>query len=300
MYGTLQVIFMLVMIALSAYDFNMTHFDRIYQNAIREIMEQGIEEVSLRQGVKTKAIPGLTFSFDIEKDGFPVLTLRKIPIRVFVAEQIWFISGSRKPEDFLRDYTKIWDDFTNPNDVVTVAYGYRWRRHFGRDQLALLIDMLEKEPSSRQAVIVTWDPAQDGLSLVKKKNVPCPFTFTINIIGGKLHLHNVVRSNDMILGCPHDVAGFALLQCILAQRLGVKPGVYTHTISNAHIYDSHYEGAKVIMERTNDHKDVVLHLPENAFKRAEEKDQSLADDIINDLSAQYKPSDPIPGLKIVL
>lgn len=278
----------------------MTTFDRIYQNALKQIMTEGIEETSLRQGVKTKAIPGLTFSFDIEKDGFPILTLRKVPIRMWVAEQIWFISGSRKPEDFLRNYTKIWDDFTNPNDVVTVAYGYRWRKHFGRDQLKLLIELLEQEPSSRQAVVITWDPTQDGLSMVKKKNVPCPFSFTVNIIGGKLHMHNIIRSNDFILGTPADVSGFALLQCILAQRLGVKPGVYTHTISNAHVYEGHYEGAEELIRRTNDHRNITLHLPPNAFQRAEEKDPSLADDIINDLSSQYEPSEAITGLKIVL
>ncbi|HVT75125.1 MAG TPA: thymidylate synthase [Candidatus Paceibacterota bacterium] len=278
----------------------MTKFDAIYQKALRDIMTEGIEEVSIRQGVKTKAIPGLTFSIDIERDGFPVLTLRKIPIRVFVAEQVWFLSGSRKPEEFLRDYTKIWDDFTNPNDVVTVAYGYRWRKHFGRDQIALLIDLLQKEPSSRHGVIVTWDPANDGLSLVKKKNVPCPFTFTVGIVGGRLHLHNIVRSNDMILGCPHDVAGFALLQCILAQKLGVKPGIYTHSISNAHIYDSHYDAAKEIVGRTNEHASIELHLPADSFDRAENKDRGLADEIIDDITKQYQPSPAIPGIKIVL
>lgn len=278
----------------------MTNFDRIYQNALKQIMTDGIEEFSERTGHSTRAVPGLTFSFDIEKDGFPLLTLRKVPIKMWVAEQIWFISGSRKPEDFLREYTKIWDDFTNPNDVVTVAYGYRWRKHFGRDQLGLLIELLRKEPSSRHGVIVTWDPAQDGLSLFKKKNVPCPYTFTINIIGGKLHMHNIIRSNDFILGAPSDVSGFALLQCILAQKLGVKPGIYTHSISNAHIYDIHYEAANEIIGRVNDHKNVTLHLPEKAFDRAEKSDRSLADAIIENLTTQYNPSEAIKGLKIVL
>src|SRR3989344_6952493 len=141
----------------------MTKFDEIYQNLLRNIMENGITEISERTGHETKAVPGAHFSLDIDKDGFPLLTLRKIPIKMFVAEQIWFISGARKPEDFLRRFTKIWDDFTNPGDVVTVAYGYRWRKHFGRDQLKLLIELLEKEPSSRHGVIVAWDPAQDGL-----------------------------------------------------------------------------------------------------------------------------------------
>jgi thymidylate synthase len=219
---------------------------------------------------------------------------------MFIAEQMWFISGARKPEDFLRNYTRVWDDFTNPGDVVTVAYGYRWRKHFGRDQLKLLVDLLSKESSSRQGVIITWDPSQDGLSLEKKKNVPCPYTFTVNIVGNRLHLHNILRSNDVMLGTIADVAGFALLQYMLAQKLGVKPGIYSHSISNAHIYDIHYDGAKELMNRKNNHDKIVLQLPENAFDRAEAKDPALLDEIFENLSKQYNPMDPIKGLKIVL
>lgn len=284
----------------------MTKFDEIYQSMVRRIMAEGEEEVnkskqagSERATYMTKAIPGMHFSTDIEKDGFPILTLRKIPIKAPVAEQAWFIMGSRKPDDFLREYTKIWDAFTNPGDVVTVAYGYRWRKHFGRDQIALLIDLLRNEPGSRHGVIVTWDPAQDGLSLQKKKNVPCPYTFTVNIIGGRLHLHNIVRSNDVILGVPFDVLGFALLQCLLAQELGVRPGVYSHSISNAHIYDSHYEAAKELTSRKNEHQKIVLELPENSFRKIEQKDRQTVDAIIDNLTKQYHPSDPITGIKIV-
>ena len=278
----------------------MTKFDTIYQEMLSAIMRDGIEETNQRTGHKTKALPGLTFSMDISKDGFPALTLRKIPIRIFVAEQIWFIMGSRKPEDFLREYTKIWDDFTNPGDVVTVAYGYRWRKHFGRDQLGLLVKMLQDDPSSRHGVVVTWDPAGDGLGGVNKKNVPCPFTFIVNIIGGQLNLHNIIRSNDMMLGAPHDIGGFALLQCILAQKLGVKPGIYTHSISNAHIYDIHYEGAKELISRKNNHKKIELVLPPNAYDRAEKRDPLLHEEITNNLMEQYTPGEPISGLKIVL
>ena len=284
----------------------MTKFDSIYQDMVRKIMTEAIDELnkskqagSERATYYTRAIPGMHFTTDIEKDGFPLLTLRKIPIKAPVAEQAWFILGSRKPEDFLRQYTKIWDVFTNPGDVVTVAYGYRWRKHFGRDQLALLIDLLRNEPGSRHAVIVTWDPAQDGLSLVKKKNVPCPYTFTVNIIGGRLHLHNIVRSNDVILGVPFDVLGFALLQCILAQKLGVRPGIYSHSISNAHIYDTHYEAAEEIMKRTNEHGKIELVLPPDTFDRIEQREYQVVDAIIENLTQQYNPSGAITGIKIV-
>lgn len=265
-----------------------------------QIFKKGIREKSERTGHETTALPGLHFSIDIEKDGFPLLTLRKIPIKMFVAEQIWFIAGTRKPADFLREYTKIWDSFTNPADVVTVAYGYRWRKHFGRDQLGKLIDLLKKEPSSRHGVIITWDPASDGLSLFKKKNVPCPYSFTVNIIGGRLHLHNIVRSNDMVLGFPADVAGFALLQCILAQKLGVKVGVYSHSISNAHIYDNQYAAVKELLKRKPTHKPIRVAMPKNAFDRAEKKDRKLAAELVASFENQYTPLPAISGLHVVL
>nr|AIA13120.1 Thymidylate synthase [uncultured bacterium]AIA13349.1 Thymidylate synthase [uncultured bacterium] len=278
----------------------MAKFDEIYKSLLKDILNNGQKELNTRTGHETAALAGLTFSLDIEKDGFPLLNLRKIPIRLFVAEQIWFISGARKPEIFLRNFTNIWDDFTNPGDVVTVAYGYRWRRHFGRDQLKLLVDLLAKDPSSRQGVVVTWDPAGDGLGGVSKSNVPCPYTFTVNIINGRLNLLNVVRSNDMILGFPHDVAGFALLQCILAQKLGVKPGIYTHTIANAHIYDIHYKAAEEMISRQHKQSKINLLLAENAYERAEKADVKLVAEIADSLSSQYKPEDSIKGLKIVL
>ncbi len=284
----------------------MTKFDEIYQGMVEKIMTEGLEEVnqskqagSERSTYLTKAIPGMHFSIDIEKDGFPLLTLRKIPVKGMVAEQAWFIMGSRKPEDFLRSYTKIWDAFTNPGDVVTVAYGYRWRKHFGRDQLKLLIDLLKKEPGSRHGVVLAWDPSQDGLSLQKKKNVPCPYSFTVNIIGGRLHLHNIVRSNDVMLGVPYDVAGFALLQCLLAQELGVKPGIYSHSISNAHIYDTHYEAAKEILKRKNDHAKITVVLPEKSYENIENRKYEVVDAIIKNISDQYQPMEPIQGIKIV-
>lgn len=263
-------------------------------------MCSGIREVNQRTGHETAAVPGISFSLDLESEGFPLLTLRKIPTKIFIAEQIWFVSGARKPDDFLRNFTHIWDDFTNPGDVVTVAYGYRWRKHFGRDQLQKLVELLQRDPSSRHGVVVTWDPAHDGLGGVGKGNVPCPYTFTVNIIGGRLNMMNVVRSNDMILGFPHDVAGFALLQTMLAQKIGVRPGVYSHIIANAHVYDIHYPAAQAMVERLTDHLPIKMTLPTDSYDRAEKKDPALVEEINTMLKRQYEPDLPIKGLRIVL
>nr|AIA15181.1 Thymidylate synthase [uncultured bacterium] len=164
----------------------------------------------------------------------------------------------------------------------------------------MLVKMLQKDPSSRHGVVITWDPSSDGLGGASKANVPCPYTFTVNIMGGRLNMMNVVRSNDVILGLPHDVAGFCLLQLILAQKLGVRPGVYTHVIANAHVYDIHYDAAKEMISRPADHPKVTLQLPDGTFGRAEAKDIGLVDDINGSLLAQYRPGEAIKGLRIVL
>jgi thymidylate synthase len=104
----------------------------------------------------------------------------------------------------------------------------------------------------------------------------------------------------MLLGFPHDVAGFALLQSILAQKLGVAAGIYSHSISNAHIYDIHYEQAKELIARNSSQEKIVLNLPPDSFKRAEKGDKNLVLEISDNLSAQYAPLPALKGLKIVL
>ncbi|HEY7975872.1 MAG TPA: thymidylate synthase [Ktedonobacterales bacterium] len=276
----------------------MTQFDEAYRTLLRRIMTEGSAETNSRTGHETRALPGLTIEVDA---GFPLLTLRRIPLRVFIAEQVWFLTGSRRPEESLRQFTKIWDDFTNLNGVIPSAYGYRWRHHFNRDQIGELVALLERDPSSRQGVVIAWDPASDGLDARRvRKNVPCPYSFTVNIIGGALHLHNMVRSNDMLLGCPHDVAGFALLQRILAARLGVAVGKYTHSISNAHVYAIHYEAARALIEREHEHAEIELSVGADALARAESGDFGLVEEIEARLNAQYHPLPAIKGLQIVL
>ncbi|MBP6931630.1 MAG: thymidylate synthase [Candidatus Pacebacteria bacterium] len=277
----------------------MTTFDTIYQDIVRKIMDEGIEELNVRTGHKTKALPGVTFQIDIEKDGFPLLTLRKQPLKSPIAEQVWFLQGD-KDATFLRKFTKMWDLFLEEDGTLSSAYGWRWKHHFGRDQLGKAIELLEKDPSSRHGVVITWDPADDGYGGTPKKNVPCPYAFTINIIGGRLHMHNIIRSNDIMLGTPFDTFGFALLQCMIAEHLGVKPGIYTHSIANAHIYDNHYEGAKEIMSRVNDHQNISIQIPKDAIKRSRGKDESLIEEMFAEFSKNYQPLAPISGLDIVL
>ncbi|MBI4215469.1 MAG: thymidylate synthase, partial [Parcubacteria group bacterium] len=274
----------------------MTQFDLQYQLMLGRILKEGYTVYNERTGHELKSLPGMTFELEVGRE-FPLLTLRKAPLKLFIAEQIWFITGSNRPDFFLREFTHIWDDFIEEDGTVRAAYGYRWRKHFGRDQLGQLIAHLQDNPGSRHGVVMMWDPADDGLGAgTAKKNVPCPYTFTANILGEKLHLHLIIRSNDMMLGNPHDVAGFALLQCLLAAKLNLKPGKLTVSISNAHIYDIHYEQAREIITRSHEHPPILFESKPDYFDRAEKADKTLVYELEDILSQQYHPLPPIKGL----
>lgn len=282
----------------------MTEFDRQYLSILKDILNNGHIDYS-RDNHQVQSLPGKTMQFNLEQ-GFPILTLRRIPLKVFIAEMIWYIMGSNDPDDFVNKYTKIWTGFMNETKSMkrAPAYGYRWRYHFGRDQLQGLIDHLEESPTSRHAVVITWDPSDDGLGKMgtPKYNIPCPYTFTVNIIGGKLHLHNIIRSQDMMLGNPHDVGGFALLAYLLAARLGVRPGILTTSISNAHIWDSQFEAAKELVGRNiaeHNHDEIKFEAQPDYFKRAEAGDETLVKDIFKQLKSQYNPLPKIE-MKVVV
>lgn len=271
------------------------NINAFYKDKVLTKIASQYPELNKRTGIEVRAMPGATYWTDLYKDGFPLLGLREMKFS-FIPEIMWFLSGSNKVE-WLSNHTKIWDSFAEENGLVTSAYGFRWRYHFNVDQIEIALQKLREDPSTRHAVIMMWDPATD--LVVKQKNVPCPYTFTLNIINGRLHLHLVIRSNDMILGFPTDVAGFALLTHIFAQELRVKPGILTISISNAHIYENHMFVVDELNSRFVNETPVRFELPPNAYRRACELDETLIDDIKNSFF-NYRPHPPIKNIPIAL
>lgn len=260
-----------------------------------DLLQQPIE-INQRTGIGVKALPGIMYRTDLEKEGFPLLSLRRIPFN-FVPEIMWFLSGSKNAE-WLSKHTKIWDSFKDEDGTISSAYGYRWREHFGLDQLQIVIDKLRHDPSTRHGVIMMWDPYED--SLKKQKNVPCPYTFTLNIIQKRLHLHLTIRSNDMVLGFPTDVAGFALLLEMIAQHLNVRTGVLSVAISNCHIYENQIEAVETMLTRW---KGGVLrpylNLPENSFVHACALNDFMVKEIKDGIK-NYQPYESIKNIPIAL
>jgi thymidylate synthase len=210
-------------------------YDEQYQNILEDILTNGVLQYNKRTDSNCLTLPCQTLRIDCTGWHFPILASRKIFVKTFVAEAYW------------NKFTKIWDYFMDKEGYLETAYGYRMRKTLGRDQLMDAIKTLQRDKSSRQVVISYWDASSDGLIGPKKKNIPCPFTFVINIIDGKLNFHLIIRSNDMIAGNPYDVSGHAVMMFLLASHLNVEPGVMMVSISHAHIYENHIEIAKELL-----------------------------------------------------
>lgn len=230
---------------------------------------------------------GMGFSFDLS-DRLPMPMMRKFFPKTAAAEAAWFIRADQD-STWIKKYCPIWDDFTEADGkTIKAAYGYRWRKHFGRDQLADLVSALFVNPSDRRTVLCAWDPGDDGLMNHGTKNVPCPFAITFNIVGGKLMLSYFIRSSDLFVGLPYDVMCTALVADAIAAELrqkavatmcankpvGIIPdkdmerlsmlatlglGAMSTFMANPHMYDNHVDLAK---EALRHQRDETVHYAE--------------------------------------
>jgi thymidylate synthase len=203
--------------------------------------------VNRRTGVGVRTIPGgAALKVDLSSRLIPTIRTRRMFPKTPAAEVAWFLSG-RRSTGWLSQHTKIWSKFTDEAGEVGSAYGWRWREHFGRDQLRAALLLLRDDPSSRHALVSTWDPAIDGLG-TPSKATPCPAFFQLGVTGESLHMCLYMRSSDVMVGLPYDIMGFSLLLDAVAASLSLLNGSLTVFIGNAHVYDVHVEAAGQLLE----------------------------------------------------
>lgn len=224
--------------------------------------EWSVEEENRRTGHRIRSMRfGAALYVDLSSGRLPLVDVRRTYPRSAAAETAWYVLGTQDPA-FIDSYAKrFWDKFKEEDGSVWAAYGYRWRRHFKRDQLEMAIRALREDPSSRRVWVSAWDPAQDGLTAKGQKNVPCPVGFSFSIVGGQLNTTLVMRSSDVFVGLPYDVMGHAMLTSVVRASLGeVDPalGVMTVALAHPHLYDSHYDMAREALSTQGTMPDIGL------------------------------------------
>lgn len=158
-------------------------------------------------------------------------------------ESIWMLAG-RNDVAFLKQFNQRMGDFSDDGRHFNAAYGYRWRKHFGHDQLEEVIRMLRKDPTTRQAVIQIWDDAD----LVKKtKDKACNTQVIFDIRKDRLNMTVFNRSNDIWWGAyGANAVHFSFLQEFVAASTGHRMGVYRQVSNNFHLYTELYDAKKYI------------------------------------------------------
>lgn len=156
-----------------------------------------------------------------------------------IAEVIWIMCG-RNDSSFLNFWNPALPKFAGEGNLYHGAYGYRLKHNLGIDQIERAYQVLLKNPDSRQVVLQIWDsridmPNSNGEPLTA--DVPCNICSMLNIRNGRLEWTQIMRSNDLFLGLPHNFVQFTSLQEILAGWLKVDVGSYTQISNSLHCYE---------------------------------------------------------------
>jgi len=219
-----------------------------YLDLVRTILEEGHDK-SDRTGTGTRSIFGAQMRFDLSQ-GFPLLTTKKLHLKSIIYELLWFIRGDTNIS-YLREHdVRIWDEWADANGDLGPVYGKQWRSWQGADgrtydQLKIAIDTIRKNPDSRRIIINAWNVAD----LEEMALSPCHCLFQFYVAGGKLSCQLYQRSADVFLGVPFNIASYALLTMMVAQVCGLGYGDFVHTFGDAHLYNDHFEQARLQLTR---------------------------------------------------
>lgn len=237
-----------------------------YLDALADITANGTDR-SDRTGVGTRSIFGYQMRFDLN-EGFPAVTTKKLAWRAVVGELLWFLEGSTDERRLaeithgdlrgnLSDRSTIWTanadnqgvalgypNSTNYKELGPV-YGKQWRDFNGFDQIGDVLNKIIEDPDSRRIIMSSWNAGQvSQMSLP-----PCHVLAQFYVSEGKLSCLMYQRSADMFLGVPFNIASYALLTHMLADRANLKVGEFVHSIGDAHIYHTHKDAVAEQLNR---------------------------------------------------
>jgi thymidylate synthase len=231
-----------------------------YQDLLKSILEHGSRHED-RTGVGTISHFGYQTRFDL-REGFPLVTTKRVPFRWVAEELFWFLSGSTDERELRARGVDIWKEwadiehtsrFGRAEGDLGPVYGYLWRSFGGRypardgvDQIARLISTIETNPNSRRLIVTGWDPRVcDEVDLP-----PCHTLFQFKVEGGRtLHCQLYQRSADAFLGVPFNISSYALLVHMVAHVCGLSVGEFVYTLGDYHIYSNHLEQVRELLSR---------------------------------------------------
>ena len=226
---------------------------QVYLDLLQRILDEGVEKGD-RTGTGTRSVFGHQLRFDL-REGFPLVTTKKIHTRSVFAELLWFLRGDTNVKWLQDRGVTIWDEWADADGDLGPVYGYQWRSwptpdggHV--DQVAQLVENLRRDPDSRRHIVSAWNVAD----IPQMALAPCHAFFQFYVAPsdsgpGRLSCQLYQRSADVFLGVPFNIASYALLTHMIAQVTDLEVGDFVHTLGDAHLYTNHLDQARLQLTR---------------------------------------------------
>ncbi len=222
---------------------------RPYLDLLQQVLDQGRLKAD-RTGTGTVSLFGTQTRYSL-RDGFPLVTTKKVHLKSVLWELLWFIQGGTNVRWLQERGVTIWNEWADPatGDLGRV-YGAQWTDWRLPDggslnQLDEVISRIRRDPDSRRLIVTAWNPGE--LPLMRLP--PCHALFQFYVADGELSCQLYQRSADLFLGVPFNIASYAALTLMVAQITGLKPGDFIHTLGDAHIYSNHLEQVRLQLSR---------------------------------------------------
>ncbi len=220
-----------------------------YLDILNRILTEGVKKED-RTGTGTLSLFGTQARYDL-RDGFPLLTTKKLHLKSIIHELLWFLKGDTNVKHLQENGVRIWNEWADENGELGPVYGHQWRSwpdYQGGtiDQIKNVLDQIKNSPDSRRMIVSAWNVAE----VEKMALPPCHTMFQFYVAEGRLSLQLYQRSADTFLGVPFNIASYALLLQMMAQVTGLEAGDFIHTTGDTHLYLNHIEQARLQLTRT--------------------------------------------------
>jgi thymidylate synthase len=219
-----------------------------YLDLCRHILADGADKPD-RTGTGTRSVFGWQMRFDL-REGFPLLTTKKLNTRAIVHELLWFLRGETNVRPLQAAGVHIWDEWADADGELVPVYGRQWRAWPDRDggaidQISDVIKKLRAEPWSRRHIVCAWNVAD----IPRMALAPCHCLFQFYVVDDLLSCQLYQRSADVFLGVPFNIASYSLLTHMVAQVCGLRAHEFVHTLGDAHLYSNHLAQVRIQLER---------------------------------------------------
>lgn len=206
-------------------------------------------ELNSRNGM-VKELTNVCFTISMPFQRCILVKHRNDSIFHKVAETLWVMAG-RNDVEWLESYLPRAKEWSDDGITWRGGYGPRLRNYCGADwcvdQVLECMDLLNKDPTSRRAVMSLFDPSRDFADTF---DVPCNNLINWLIRDGRLNMSITQRSSDIYYGFSGiNTFEWSVLHQMMAHWTNTQMGSLTYFINSLHLYERHWEVGKLIAEQ---------------------------------------------------